>query len=667
MLRAARLSKVMIIGPKSEWKPTIERLHSLKLLHVDEFVDSVGGMSIGEPLEGTDKLSRQLVKTRRTMSLLDLSHEGVPPGRVSLEEAQEFVSSELAGVEKAATDLVKKREELAAKVEDIEGLKVALQPLARFPKGTRFDLESVEAVAGRCKKDLSQTLERISPTVRIEHVKMKKHHLLLVYYPEDVGEKVRDILDLAKFEYFDIPDFKGNVHDRLKKVEGELELGRKTLKEVETALARLMDEKAGLLLAAEEYLADEVEKAELPLLCATTDNLFTIEGWVKKADAQRLRDGLEKPLGGRVTVQVLDDSEVDEESPVLLRHTKPVRPFKYLIDMYSTPNFKEIDPTLILAIIFPLFFGLMIGDLGYGIILVIMGLILKRRSVFGIGGNAVGNIIILGGIAAIIFGSLLFGDMFGVPFHAHGGEMDWASFGVHIPYHAPVGKLDAHSVITLLVLSVTAGFLHMGLGLIFGLVNSARHKDLRHVASRVGWLLLLVGIYLLAMNLAQDTELGRWICRHLLFDLQANSVLLSGIEVPWLTVYLLIPGLLILICTEGGFAIIESLGMLTNIISYTRLAAVGVAKAALALAINSIFIDMVFPIGLHGMVLGIVFIAVGQFFIVVLLGTLSAGIQAIRLNYVEFFMKFYEGNGRAFKPFGATNRYAVRKGVGNAN
>ncbi|MCK4265857.1 MAG: V-type ATP synthase subunit I, partial [Thermoplasmata archaeon] len=83
----------------------------------------------------------------------------------------------------------------------------------------------------------------------------------------------------------------------------------------------------------------------------------------------------------------------------------------------------------------------------------------------------------------------------------------------------------------------------------------------------------------------------------------------------------------------------------------------------LALAINSIFIEMIFPMGILGVVVGLIGIAVGQFFIVVLLGTLSAGIQAIRLNYVEFFMKFYEGNGTPFRPFGATNMYLNRTGV----
>ena len=81
--------------------------------------------------------------------------------------------------------------------------------------------------------------------------------------------------------------------------------------------------------------------------------------------------------------------------------------------------------------------------------------------------------------------------------------------------------------------------------------------------------------------------------------------------------------------------------------------------AILALSLNIIFITMIMPMGPAFVVLGIVGLAVSQFFIVILLGALSAGIQALRLHYVEFFMKFYRGDGRVFKPFGPANRYCL--------
>lgn len=668
MFRAAKLNKVLIVGPKSEMGKTVEILHALRLLHVDEFVDGTGGMKIGSPLEGCEQLSHELMRVRRTMSVLDVSASGLAQHKMSFDDVKEYLDTDSIKVEEAALALTKRRDKYESRLQELQDVSYALQPLDEFPSDTRFDIKSLEAIAGYCKKDLTATLKKISQPINVEVVKRKKRFMLLVYYPKPVGKKVRDILELAKFEFIEIPEFSGTVKTKTRQLEEETKKINKEMEGVEEELDKLMKDNVHKLLAAEEFLTDEVEKAELPMRCATTEHLFTIEGWVRKTDSERLSKSIEKPLEGKVTVQVLDDAEVDEESPVLLKHTPPVRPFQYLVNIYSTPNLKEIDPTLIVALIFPIFFGLMIGDLGYGIILVIMGFILKKRPVFGIGGRAVGNIIMIGGIAAIIFGVFLFGDAFGVPFHPHevgSGELTWASIGIDIPYNAPIGKLDAGSVITLLVLSISAGFLHMGLGLVFGLVNSIGHREVKHAGSRVGWMLLLLGIFILAMNLAQNTELGHWISQNLLFNLQADALLIYGLEIPWATIYLAGPGLLILVITEGGFAIIESLGMLTNLISYTRLAAVGVAKAALALAINVICIDIIMTMlgGIIGIIIGLICIAVGQFFIVVLLGTLSAGIQAIRLNYVEFFMKFYEGNGTPFRPFGATNMYLNRTGV----
>ncbi len=664
MFKAAKLSKVLIIGPKSEIGWTSRTLHGLNMFHVDDFTDSTGGMSIGEPLEGSQNISRKLISVRRAISTLAIDQLDFPPDGRPINDIKTFISKEFSKVESDGDALVAQRTKLESSIDETTTVLKAIKPIIALSKNARFDMESLNTMAGYCRKDITATLQKISPDVKIQSIRKKidkkKTNLILVYYPKKVEKTLTEILELADFQRINVPAFKGNVGQRVSNLELQLSKSKKELEDVTKRISELKDQYGKKILASEEYLSNEVEKAELPLRCATTDNFFTIEGWVREKDSQKLKSTIEKSSQGKVSVQILAKEEVEgKETPVLLKHTKPVRQYQYLVNMYSPPNFKEIDPTLILAIIFPVFFGLMIGDIGYGIVLMILGFMMKKKPLFGVGGNAVGNILMLAGLASAIFGAFIFGDLFGIPFHEHiAGEITWLSLiGYDYPIHSIVGKLDSHSVIQLLVFSVIVGFVHMTLALVFGMMNSITHKDPKHLASRIAWLLILTSIFILAMNQAQYTELGEWFTHNFMFNIQEAGMNVEGIFVPYATLALGVLGLILAVLTEGLFAIMESLSMLTNLISYTRLAAVGISKAGLAFALNIIFIDMLMPSNPILFILWLIGFALAELLLIVLLGALSVGIQALRLHYVEFFMKFYEGGGEPFTPFGPRNAY----------
>ncbi len=664
MFKAARLSKVLIIGPKSEFHWTSDTLHKLKLVHIDDFTDSVGGMNIGQPLDGSQTLSKNLIKVRRSISTLNIEKVDFPPHKRLTSEVSTFISEDYPKIARDSDKLVARQEELSSSIEETSSILGAIQPLSGLAKGARFDIESLKTVTGYCKKNISTTLRNISSDVKIQSMSKKvdgrKTNLLLIYYPKQNEKTLLEILELANFQKLNIPAFTGSVGQRVNNLEALMEKSRKELEDIDIRISDLRKQVGENLLAAEEFLSDGVEKAELPLRCATTDNFFTIEGWVKEKDSQKLKSHMEKLSQGKVTVQILGKNEVeDKDTPVLLKHTKPVSQFQYLVNMYSAPNFKEIDPTLILALIFPVFFGLMIGDLGYGIVLMILGFIMKKKPFFGIGGPAVGNIIILAGFASSIFGAFMFADMFGIPFHEHiAGEITWQNLtGYNYPIHAMVGKLGSQHVIQLLVFSIIVGFVHMSMALIFGMVNSTAHRDPKRLISRIAWLLVLISIFILAMNQAQNTELGEWVTHNLMFNIQENCMDIMGIAIPYSTLVLGVLGLILAVITDGPFAIMESLSMLTNLISYTRLAAVGISKAGLAFAVNIIFIEMLMPDNIILFAIWLILFALTELFLIVLLGALSVGIQALRLHYVEFFMKFYEGGGEPFQPFGPRDIY----------
>jgi len=220
-----------------------------------------------------------------------------------------------------------------------------------------------------------------------------------------------------------------------------------------------------------------------------------------------------------------------------------------------------------------------------------------------------------------------------------------------------------------LVLAIAASFLHLGAAYVIGFVNEVGHSK-KHAVGKVSWLLILTGMFvLIIVRAARWPGMGRTIWNGPLGWFPRGSSAAGGISlfeslgfdpaanpVPDVAVFMLIGGLVLLLATESGLAIMEVFGLLANMISYARLAAVGVAKAAMAFAFNVIALEVGFFPWLDSgdvvaLVLGVVVLVLFHL-IIFLLGAVSAAIQSIRLNYVEFFIKFFKGSGTLFRPFG---------------
>src|SRR5438552_1150990 len=199
-----------------------------------------------------------------------------------------------------------------------------------------------------------------------------------------------------------------------------------------------------------------------------------------------------------------------DDPPVLLRNAKPLRPFEMLVTLFSTPNYREIDPTFILTFTFPIFFGLMVGDAGYGIAWLALGLWLVRicrkepgRQLFlGITASEPFRDLVIaitwGGFWSLLFGLFFFGEAFGIPFHhaalanSRVALLDWSAIlGFNIPLHAQLEKLD--QVTDFIVLSIVAAYVHLAIAYVVGFVNDVGHNK-RHSLGKIAWLLILTGL-----------------------------------------------------------------------------------------------------------------------------------------------------------------------------
>ncbi|MFQ6129079.1 MAG: V-type ATP synthase subunit I, partial [Thermoplasmata archaeon] len=600
-----------------------------------------------------------LVKLRSISSILEVEETGEKEAL----EVDERIRGKIRALEINLSETDESRKKTEELLSILNSRIEQMRPFASFP--LTLDMyrgyETVSVSVGRVTRDLSDIDSYFDSYELFE-----KDRFIALFVPIEKAESASEYLGNKGFTQVEIPDIEGDPKELLAKMTAQKERWEKKLGATKKRLNKLRERYSKFILSAEEALAVEVEKAEAPLRFATTEHTFIIDGWVTTDETKKLKAVLEEIEG--IFIDSIDPE--DEEPPVLLDNPKVhVSRFEFLIRIFSTPSYDEVDPTLVLSLIFPIFFGLMIGDLGYGLAMIIFAIAL-RKKLKGIPElYDLMWILFISGVFAAIFGMFLYGEVFGIPFHlehAQNHANPWDSFdemGLHIPYYAPVHKVSELGAMDLIALSILASGIHLGIGFFFGILNERKHSK-KHALAKFGWLLVLVGLVIVLMRIAVQKE-GLVVAEFLWYNELANlafpirDALLQSFQffgtlnISIAGLVLVVAGIPFLLIGEGGLAIIEIIGLVANMFSYTRIAGVAVAKGATALAFNDVCMPMIFEsAGNVGMIIGgfvALFFAHTTIFF---LGAISAGIQAIRLNYVEWFMKFYKGSGIDFRPFG---------------
>jgi V/A-type H+/Na+-transporting ATPase subunit I len=383
---------------------------------------------------------------------------------------------------------------------------------------------------------------------------------------------------------------------------------------------------APTLGAADRRLAARAERLAAAQLAAVGARTFAMRMWLPREARDRVRRALDTQVPGPVVLSDVPDPT--EQPPVVLRNPRVARPFERLVGFLAWPRQGEVDPTLLMAVMFPFMFGVMVGDVAYGLILAGAGLLLRRRlrdrSPFL---GDIARVLFLGGCWSVVFG-FLFGELLG-------------GFGHYVLGFPALwfyrGSPDALAPLLTFVLAI--GAVHTVLGLLLGVWTSVRERHLRHAAERVGTLIVLIGLFGIA-GVAAARLPG---------DLMTPAVAV------------LVIGLVVAVAAPGGagglLAPLELIGTIGNILSYLRLAAVGLASVYLALVANEL--GSAAPL-LLGIVVAAFFHALN-----IALAAFSPMVQSLRLHYVEFFPKFYEGGGQPFEPLGAARPTRPSRSVPN--
>ena len=417
---------------------------------------------------------------------------------------------------------------------------------------------------------------------------------------------------------------------------GELERTRAEVMQVEAAWETLRAEAAPVLAAVEQAAQTERHLLEAEQQFPRTAAAVLITGWVPAAESGTVESRLGEMTGGRCVVEWRAAETLPEEQvPVLLRPPRLLRPFALLVEAFGLPRYREIEPTVFLAVSYLLMFGMMFGDVGHGAVLALAGWWAWRT------GRRAGLLLVFAGCSSIGFG-LVYGSCFGIT--ALKRYALWRDPGEGDP-------------LALMALAVGIGVVMISLGLVLNIVNRFRRGDY------VGGLLDkfgVLGVVFYWGTLALVTKYAAFAARGLV-----KWALVLFVAVPVVGWLLKEPLAYRLRRSAGqppeagglGGAIAESaVGafealflFLANTISFVRLAGFAMSHAALLLAAFLLAAELQRAGGL-GSLWGVLVIIAGNLVAIVLEGTIAA-VQALRLEYYEFFGKFFSGEGLVYRPF----------------
>jgi V/A-type H+-transporting ATPase subunit I len=621
----ARMVKVEIIGPNERLMETLDLLRELGIFQIEPDItcfvtagdeERIRALNLDEKTVAEriffEDLKARIDELSACLPLVEIRESYLDPGSVL-----DSVAATLQRHGVTCREWCRKRETLRKELAELSGSAVvlgALEPLlARTGPKSGLDFIGVTINDPTSLEELMRLLSRLTDgkfeilTVRAEDGTL----IGLITLEQGLADKVRRTLGDQHVPELSFPEALADLPfpEKIRRLRARIAEVNGEIAAIDRDLTQFAVRWGAIYHGVRRWLAERLALHANMAYLHQTGMCFFIHGWTPAADVARLRGELGGKLGGAVIVEEKQILEQDLDLvPVTLRNPPYFRPFELFARLLPLPRYSSLDPTPFIAICFPLFFGMILGDAGYGLVLLVLSIIMKRiwkeRE-------------LLRDAAKILFISSWYTILFGIFYGECFGELGASLLGMEGGFIVE----RRQAIVPMLYFALSVGMAHVTLGLVLGFVTALKKRTGREAMYK------LVSVAVMG-------------CLVVLF-LSMSDILPRLLTKPTtLALLILIP---VLFFAGGVLAPLELLKTIGNIVSYARIMAIGLASVLLARVANR-FAGMTGNIAV-GMLLAVVFHMVN-----LVLGVFSPTIHALRLHYVEFYSKFVVPGGRKFDP-----------------
>lgn len=660
MKKPVRMKKLRIVLHKDKKEKVLRRLLEEGVFHLDK-VETEG--IAGKPKESEHAVDILALSAKLDNAVAAFSKMGI---KIAEEDVGEKMGIKERDSE-AIIENVKRRAETLEKVvketynrlvaikeerEELESQKRILNVISslnidfksvkeEYEKKYKYIFVSIGAVPTEDIDIVRSDIEKVTKHFALySHPVSSEESLMLLLSLLEHKEEIEFILNLHSFKKLkiveELKEFE-RVEDAIAEIEDKLSKMEQEEKELFSRAKEIAEKEKSGIFAMKELLDLEKKLAEVSSEFGRTIETYVVHGWVPSDEVYRICGIIREEADGLCNIESSSPAH-GEKPPTFVSNPEPAKPLEVITQAYGIPDYQEHDPTAVVAITFPLIFGLMFGDVGQGAVIALIGYYIGFKSKMEEGAKKAARVVMLCGISAMIVG-FLYGAVFSLE-------------GVIHPLLFNPLELARENMPRLLQYALKLGIGMLSLAMIIHIANEvAHHKYAIAFVSKYGF----AGLWLLLGGFVMMTKHGLD-----LIGIAKDIFIIPAIVLP---LVIMIFGMWKYEGISLMVTFIESIfeGMIkfvVNTISFMRVAIIAIIHGALSL----IMVDMmsIMPPGPKGMVgKAVIFVAANT--IIIGMETFVSFIQTMRLHYYELFSKFFAGSGKLFKPLKFIRKHTVQK------
>ena len=691
-----KVGRLIAAGSRSAIDDVVSVVSRLKAIHMNEYEDDQEGFSLGSPSSRNDVLGSQ-VSTYR--SIVTQTGATGPSDTVPIDEARKMVDGDFYSSVQQVMESFSRIDQIEDEINSIEASTEILRTLE--PLGIDIHLlggyTSISSFVGTCSSPSAISEMNLPDDAYAEVV----DDVVAVFCVKQHEAMMSSILESAGFQAIEVPGGEGSIPLMIQAADKERSELDEERQEIQSKINAWTEENGAELCVGLELLELDFSESEAPVKIAVTDHTFVIDGWITDDRSEEVIDALSPYCtyteyeAVRPTIFHHDDDghhSSEPKPPVAFGDHQAAAPMELLTDAIGRSDYGRMDPTVFMLFSYPLFFGLMLGDMAYGLLTISLGLFIRRSFPSDKTDQLMryfGMLLIYIGSATVFFG-YMYGEFAGFEFLPHieakyatedvckytwehgacfkdaydvpawvswmtalypdGGRIHYV---LELPYSLtfafPFHRVSS-DLMNLIVIAIYIGIFHLMVGFILGAIDEVRvgHGWQGALYGKVSWMIIMVGGFLFCYDFYREDSIN------------TPGLALISVGLILLVVHLMHEGMPFAISLL--LAPIEAIGLLSSTLSYIRLFAVGIVGVKIAYAGNDMLYSAAienFADGGLGILLGLLAL-VGWFGVQMfawVLGLVSPNIHAVRLHFVEWMKQFYLADGEPFEPFGFEERY----------